>query len=701
MITIRPSIFCFFGKLAPDLYGAVPVAVRRRLGAVPDVFAFVSVTAESIDLKLGTRRPKLPAFEGSLQNRLWQTLTYAAAAIGNIRMRTDALRRPPETPEGFQVVRGGPDIHLVECLSDVLGWEVVFAIAEKISARTDAPPAAGRARGIFPLFHLPSVDEDLEREQALEGLRRLEGLMRRGILFPSIVLDRVNRNGYPLERWEDLTELLSDFIALGSASEAAGDVWRTFPQVADLHGIEGAGAPDDGAPGLCSIGLSRFRFSREALGEELGRLYLRDLKRALSRTFSAEPIRPSAEECRGFLSSLSAREASVAADGMKAIEDSVTEWARALDPSGAPGLGVWACALDRLQRALFERLGEAAQEIENLRQENEALTLESPLRESWIARISVLLPPYLAYLPPVLGGALLGSFAGFLTRGISLEGYFTGGAIGAIAGLAAGWLIRTRWARETFTLGDFAESAFTEGFPVPRTLERHSRKKKRGRSGSGLSIQLWGELRSQVEPEERNRLDASKARITVELAAARREEAELIFLDRCINSLRERVEMWRERLGEVEIWEPGRGFSGDIFPADGPRKIYEWFGGRDAAEAAVSGILPRMKPCANVPPPTDLAEEASATWGREKALSLGLEKVLEILDDRPEDLLERLSDASAPLWPRPGDRDELIRCFGSDFARLAKENDLHHSLKAETIFVRVLGGIRSTELARA
>jgi hypothetical protein len=81
-------------------------------------------------------------------------------------------------------------------------------------------------------------------------------------------------------------------------------------------------------------------------------------------------------------------------------------------------------------------------------------------------------------------------------------------------------------------------------------------------------------------------------------------------------------------------------------------------------------------------------------------VSLELQQVLEILDDRPDDLIERLSEASAPLWPRPGDRDELIMCYGEDFGWMARTTDLRQSVKDETIFIRVLGGIKSGELAR-
>ncbi|HVR74832.1 MAG TPA: hypothetical protein VMT52_10890 [Planctomycetota bacterium] len=705
MITIRPSVFCFLGKVAPELYGTVPAAIRRRLGVVPDVFAFISVVEDSIDLKLGTKRPRLPPVEGNLQNRLWHALTFASAAIGNIRVRTDALRRPADTPRGFQIVRGGPDIYLVQCLSEPMGWELVFAVAEKIHDRNELPPSAGRGRGVFPLFHLPSADEDLEREQALEGLRRLEKLVRRGVLFPSIVLDRVNRNGYPLERWEDLTELLSDFLALGTASEAAPDIWRTFPQVADLHGLApgAAGAIPAGTgavPGLSSIGLARFRFSREALGAELGRMHLRDLKRALARTFTNVHPHPGDGDCREFLDVLLERKASSDNDGMKAIERAIVEWVRAFDPEHPPLLGAWAHAVDRLQGALFERMGESSQRIENVRQDIESLALESPLRDNWIARISVRLPPVLLYTPAALGGGLICAFLGLVFHPNAMAGFILGAAVGAVLGLAAGWALRKTRSRETFTLGEFPESAFTTGFPIPRTLEIYSRQRRKQRGGRGLSIQLWGELRSQVEPDERDRLDRLKKRLGDDLAAARAEEAELIFLDRSINSLRERMEAWRERLTEVETHETGRGFSGDIFPADGPRKVYEHLQGREAAEGSLETLLARMEPSAGAPVPMDILEEAATAWGRERALAFELKDVLEVLDDRPEDLLDRLSEASAPLWPRPGDRDELLRCFGEDFARFAKDSDLRHSLTDETIFIRVLGGIRSGELAR-
>lgn len=697
MITIRPSIFCFIGKLAPDLYGTVPVAIRKRLGVVPDVFAFVSVADDSVDLKLGTKRPKLPPFEGGLPNRLWQTITFASAAIGNIRVRTDSLRRPAETEHGFQIVRGGPDIYLVQSLSDPVGWELPFGIAEKIHARNEAPPSAGRARGIFPLFHLPSVDEDLERDQALEGLKRLEMLVRRGVLFPSIVLDRVNRNGHPLERWEDATELLSEFIALGSASEASGDIWRTFPQVADLHS---AAANGDGLLGLSSIGLARFRYQPQTIAEELGRLYQRDLRRALSRTFGVECVRPDGEESRLFLEGLMERRASLDIEGAKAVESEIANWVRGMEPAGSPGLAQWAQALDRLQISLFERLGEAAQRMENIRQENEALALETPFRDSWIARVSVLLPMHMAFLSSVVGLAFMGSFLGFILSGINLAGYFSGAGTGALLGLILGWIIRLRWSKETFTLGEFPESNFTQGFPVPRTLEHHGRRGKRRGIKSGLAIQLWGELRNQVEPEERERIDSLKSRLVADLEAARKEEAELVFLDRSINTLRENVESWRLRLAEVELWEPERGFSGDVFPADGPRKIYEWLGGRTVAESSVPLILRDVSPLRGGAAPSELVEEIASSWGKEESQKLDLEKVLEILDDRPQDLLERLSEAAAPLWPRPGDGDELLRCFGADFARYARENDLRHSVNHETVFIRIIGSIRSAELAR-
>lgn len=701
MITIRPSIFCFLGRVAPDLQVAVPAAVRKRLGVVPEVFAFLSVTQETIDLKLGARRPKLPPFEGSVQNRLWQTLTFASAAIGNIRIRTDALRRPAESDQPYQVARGGPDIHIVECLSDELGWDLAFSLAEKIHARNETPPSTGRARGIFPLFHLPSIDEDLEREQALAGLKRLEGLVRRGVLFPSIVLDRVNRSGYPMERWEDLTELLADFLSLGAASEAAADIWRTFPQVADLCS---SGSSGEGSFGISSIGLSRFRFNKDTIAGELARLYQKDLKRALGRTYDREPAHPDREDSRSFLDDLVDERSSEQPEGERFIQQRICSWIKEhgeKEMAGALQLGVWAVALDRLQLSLFERLGEAAQRIENIRQENEALQLETPLRDTWIARVSVLLPVYTAFLGPVLGGALLGSFLGFIFSGsIRLAGYFSGAAVGAIVGLLLGWLIRLRWSRETFTLGEFPQSSFTAGFPVPRSLEQFHRKQKQRNISSGLSIQLWGELRNQVEPQEKERLDSLQSRLAADLDAARREERELVFLDRCVNGLREAVEVWRTRLQEVEIWEPARGFSGDIFPAEGPRKIYEHFEGRLQAEKSVEAVLSRISPLAGEPSPPELSKELAEVWGKEKAEELSLDKVLEILEDEPKDLLERMSEASAPLWPRPGDVDELLRCFGTDFAQFAKENDLRHTLKDETVFLRVLGGVRSAEVER-
>ena len=107
MITIRPSIFCFFGKLAPDLYGMVPVTVRRRLGAVPDVFAFLSVTAESVDLKLGTRRPILPSLEGNLQN--------SSDSLKQGAYRTKPVRTV-YTPKPSGQLRGGARIISQFCL---------------------------------------------------------------------------------------------------------------------------------------------------------------------------------------------------------------------------------------------------------------------------------------------------------------------------------------------------------------------------------------------------------------------------------------------------------------------------------------------------------------------------------------------------------------------------------------------------------
>jgi hypothetical protein len=675
------------------------MAIRRRLGVVPDVFSFISATPEGCDLKVGNKRPRLPEAEGDLPSRIWQALSYAAATIGNIRARTDALRRPPEAEDGFQVVRGGPDVYLVQCLSDPMGWELVFSIAEKIHARSDTPAGTGRARGLFPLFHLPSRDEDAERDLALEGLRRLEGLVRKGVLFPSVVLDRVNRNGYPLERWEDLTEILSDFLSLGSASEAGPDLWRIFPQVADLH------APPDGdedqVPGLSALGLARCRFNRELIGEHLGRLHLREVKRVLSLSFAVEPSSPLDEESQEFFGGLVERGFSATEDGAKAVEAEIVAWARAKDPGVAPSLATWAHILDRLQLVLFEKLGETAQKIENFRQENEALALESPQKDAWLARISVLVPERFYNAPWILGCALMGIFLGLLIHRTPLAGYFIGGCLGALIGFVLKRLLRRKGGKETFTLGEFPESTFSQGFPVPRTLEPLSRTKRLAGMRSGLSIDLWGEHRSQIDPLAKERLDSMKVRFVQELAVARKEEAELIFLDRTINALRERVETWRFRLGDVEIWEPGRGFAGDIFPSDGPRKIYEALKGRESAEKAAAELLPKITPALEASVIIELADDCSTAWGREASKDLQFEGVLEILDDKPQDLLERLSDASAPLWPRPGDRDELLRCFGGDFRRYARDTDVRHSLKDELIFIRVLGGIKSTELARA
>ena len=274
-----------------------------------------------------------------------------------------------------------------------------------------------------------------------------------------------------------------------------------------------------------------------------------------------------------------------------------------------------------------------------------------------------------------------------------------GGAIGAAIALALAYLLRNRLTREVFTLGEFPQSSLAEGISAPRTLERFSRMQRPGRRRKGVNLQLWGELRNQLEPAVKEKLDAARERIERDIDLARSEESELIFLDRSINVLREAVESWRTQLAEVEIWEPARGFSGDIFPSDGPRKVYEWCQGNEAAQAATTAILTAAAPSAGPASVTELVEENAARWGREIAGSLELRQVLDILDDRPEDLVERLSEASAPLWSRPGDRDELLRCFGEDFLWMAKPTDLRSSVKDETIFIRVLGMI-SSELAR-
>jgi hypothetical protein len=694
------------GKLAPDLYGKVQMAIRKRLGTVPDVFAFLSVTPSSVELKIGSQRPALPSGESEVSTLFWRALTLAAASIGNIRVRTCPARLPPGAEGGFEVVRGGPDIYLVECLSDPMGWSLAFETAEKIFRRCETPPGTGRARGVFPLFHLPSLDEEGERQQALEGLRRLESLMKQGILFPSIVLDRVNRNGYPLERWEDLVELLSDFLVLGSASEAALDIWRTFPQVADLHSLHDD--EEGGLRGISSLGLSRVSFNREELGGQLGRLYLRDLKRCFSGTFAGGAGAQPLDDGRVLVDALVADRSwstegssGELEEGSQSVEAKIIEWARKGNPDPSPSLASWAFALDSLQKAIFERLGDVSQRIENARQESEALSLESPLKETWIARVSLLLPSPLAYFPAVIAGALAGTLLGLIFHPVPLAGYLAGGALGGTAGLLLGYWIRRMWKRETFTLGEFPKSAFTDGFPLPRTLEHHLRRRKKSRGYSGVSLQLWGELRNQLDASAQDRLDEQKAKLEEELCSSREEEARLIFLDRHVSTLRECVEEWRERLSEVEIWEPGRGFSGDVFPADGPRKIYDWLQGREAAEKDAASLLPRIVPSSD---PTSLLkelEELSSSWGEEKAGPLELAQVFAILDDRPDTLLERMSEASAPLWPRPGDRDEILRCVGDDFKWLSKPGDLRHSVRDETICLRILGGIKSAELMRS
>lgn len=700
MITIRPSVFCFLGKVAPDLHAMLPAAIRKRLGAVPDVFSFIAVTDDAVDLRLGTQRPSIPSVEGSLQSRLWDALAFSTSAIGNIRVRTDALQRPPEGRGSYQVVRGGPDIYIIQCLSDPMGWEMAFAIAEKIQRRSETPPSAGNARGIFPLFHMPSEDEEAERSQAVTGLHRLEKLVKKGILFPSIVVDRVNRNGYPLERWEDLTELLSDFLALSTASEAAADIWRVFPQVADLH----ASIRDEdggGSAGLSSIGLSRFRFNKELLGEELGRIHHRNLNRALADTFSEEPASPDTEESRDFLGRMVSKGLSGRGEGLSIAREEIVEWARGDSTGGGRGLGAWSCAFDRLQQAVFERMGEVSQNIENARQRGQALEMESPLRDTWIARLSVIRSPYSTYLSAGLAGALIGALLGMQVFRVPTAGFLVGAGGGAFLAVVLVSLLRRKLRREVFTLGEFPESTFTEEFSAPRTLERFSRKQRPGRRKTGVSIQLWGELRSQLEPGAKQRIDSMKEQVRTELEDSRREEAELVFLDRAIHGLRESVEAWRGRFSEPDLWESPRGFSGDVFPADGPRRIYEWLHGSAASEASLKALLGPLDPAAGTGAFLERVEEVARVWGRDKAQSLSLAQVLEILDDRPQDLIERLSEASAPLWPRPGDRDELVRCFGSDFTELAKPSDLHHSARDETIFIRVLGCVRSAELTRS
>jgi hypothetical protein len=425
------------------------------------------------------------------------------------------------------------------------------------------------------------------------------------------------------------------------------------------------------------------------------------VKRILSLSFAVEAAPVSDEDLQAFLCGLVDRGLSATEDGAKAVEAEMVAWVRGADSGHVPSLATWAHVIDRLQLVLFDRLGETAQKIENSRQESEALAFETPQKDAWLARVSVLVPERFYSAPWVLGGALAGIFLGLLVHRTALAGYFLGGFLGGLAGLGLKRLLWKRAGKEAFTLGEFPESTFSEGFPVARTLEPLSRTKRLAGMRQGLSIELWGEHRSQVDPLAKERIDTTKARLVQDLALARKEEADLIFLDRTINALRERVESWRLRLGEVEMWEPGRGFAGDIFPSDGPRKIYEAFKGRDSAEKFAADLLGKITPALDASVIIELIDDGSTAWGREESKNLQFEQVLEILDDRPEDLLERLSEASAPLWPRPGDRDELLRCFGGEFSRFARDADIRHSLKDEAVFIRVLGGIKSTELARA
>ena len=449
---------------------------------------------------------------------------------------------------------------------------------------------------------------------------------------------------------------------------------------------------------------------------QLGRLYLRDLKRCLRGTFAEEASVQGEEECRSFVDAL-VQEGFVAEEGPhcevagseKRVEAKVVEWIRQRVPerdmpggsTPSPSLAFWAAALDCLQRAVFERLGDASQRIEDARQRAEALALESSLKETWIARVSLLFPPHFAYFPPAMAGALFGTLLGLIFHRIPLAGYFAGGILGGIVGLLVGYLVRRRWKKETFTLGEFPKSAFADGFSPARTLEHFSRQRKRRHGYSGVSLQLWGELQNQMDPGAQDRLDLLKTDLDRELCSSREAKAKLISLDRDLNTLRDCVEAWRARLSEVGSWEPGRWYSGDVFPADGPRKIYEWLEGQKEAEKCAADLLPQIAPSSDSMALFESLEALSSSWGKEKAQPLELTRVLAMLDDRPDSLLERMSEASAPLWPRPGDRDELIRCFGADFQWLSKPGDLYHSVKDETICLRILSGLKSAELMRS
>src|SRR5262249_54329908 len=143
------------------------------------------------------------------------------------------------------------------------------------------------------------------------------------------------------------------------------------------------------------------------------------------------------------------------------VESKVVEWIRQRAPeqdlpegaAPSPSLAFWASALDFLQRAVFERLGDASQKIEGARQRSEALALESSLKETWIARVSLCFPPHFAYFPPVVACALLGTLPGLILHRLALAGYFVGGTLGGVVGLLIGYLVRRRWKKEIFTLG--------------------------------------------------------------------------------------------------------------------------------------------------------------------------------------------------------------------------------------------------------
>ena len=374
--------------------------LERTLGELTEILVFVTVTDESIRLRVGGGEEECREASRGLEEELPDLLAEIRDRIGKRApsssgkpSRRGVVGDGEACAPSFSYRRRAPEVCLVQSLTDPAGPSLLFSCAEKLRARRGSEPFFP-VRVVVAVPPPPILDGESSRTQARRVLRWVEVALDDKLFFPALVCSAGGTDASRASVREASLRKVTAILTLLCDTEIADELWsgvragessgETVPASAggEQHRSQSSSDESDGR-GLAAVGISRLRLDDDSLQGRIRKLLLMRVARRLesprefpedsddsegSLEVESSHFASLDEDCRVFVGELLARGPEYSWSERQQVRREIVGCLRRLGRRQGLDLGCWDRAFRSMRKALHEKEREAARKIGELQE---------------------------------------------------------------------------------------------------------------------------------------------------------------------------------------------------------------------------------------------------------------------------------------------------------------------------------------------